>query len=164
MKIEIDLNDILGDECGAETLAEAVRRQVIEKMSSEIRTNIGKRIDAELSKVINETIREHITKFMPDTIAALLDAEYVMVDRYGDRAKEPTTFRKQLVKHIHEQMVYKESHYSSDENAFTKAIKGVVGDKVASFRSEFNTTVDSLFTKQCLEHAQKYLQKKLGIQ
>lgn len=91
---------------------------------------------------------------LTENAVSILEREYMRA----------TTFRKQLVKHIHEQMVYKESHYSSDENAFTKAIKGVVGDKVASFRSEFNTTVDSLFTKQCLEHAQKYLQKKLGIQ
>lgn len=36
MKIEIDLNEILGDETGVETLADSVRRQVTDKLSREI--------------------------------------------------------------------------------------------------------------------------------
>lgn len=58
MKIEIDLNQILGDESGVETLQESVRRQVVEKLSYEVRQNIAKKIDAEVAVCINESIKE----------------------------------------------------------------------------------------------------------
>jgi len=45
MKIEIDLNDILGDETGAETLQDSIKRQVIEKFTREIKAGISKRIE-----------------------------------------------------------------------------------------------------------------------
>lgn len=36
MKVEIDLNNILGNESGAETLADSVRRQVIDSIKQQI--------------------------------------------------------------------------------------------------------------------------------
>lgn len=163
MKIEIDLNDILGGEFETETLSDSIRRQVIEKLSSDIKSNIGKKIDAEIASFINQTIREHITKFMPDTIAALMDTEYRVVDRYGDRGKEPTTFRKELVKAIQENMVYQPNRYSSDENIFTKSVKAVVESNVSKFKTDFSNMVNAEFTKECFEYARTELQKKLGI-
>lgn len=163
MKIEIDLNDILGGEYGSESLADSIRRQVIDKLTEDMYGNIGKKIDTEVSRVINETIKEHITKFMPDTIAALMDTEYRIVDRYGDRVKEPTTFRKELVKAIQENMVYQPNRYSSDENIFTKSVKSVVESNVSKFKTDFNNMVNAEFTKECFEYARTELQKKLGI-
>lgn len=163
MKIEIDLNEILGDESGVETLADSVRRQVTDKLAREIKENIGKQIDRELSQTINDTIKEQLIKFMPDTIAELMNAEYVCVDRYGDRQKTPTTFRKELVKAIHEQMVYKKTSYQNDANAFTKAVDSVVEENVKDFKNNFNTLVSNLFTQQCFDYAKTELAKKLGV-
>jgi hypothetical protein len=53
MKIEIDLNDILGDEWGTETLADSVRRQVVEKLTQTVKEGVAKKIDHEVSRVIN---------------------------------------------------------------------------------------------------------------
>lgn len=163
MKIEIDLNEILGDEDGVETLADSVRRQVINKLTYEIKTNIQKHIDIEISKFIQETIKEHIVKFMPETIEHLMTTEYVQVDRYGDRKKEPTTFRKELIKAITEQMVYTKPQYSSDKNMFTKTIDDLVESKVNAFKTDFNKQVDASFTKECMDYAVTKLQQKLGI-
>lgn len=163
MKIEIDLNDIMGDESGVETLADSVRRQVIEKLSREVKEGIGRKIDSELSQVIGSTIRQAMESLMPSTIENLMEAEYKPVDRYGDRCKENTTFRKELVKTIHEQMVYKKTNYDSDKNAFTKAVDAVIAENVKHFQTEFNTLVNSQFTHSCFVYAQTELQKKLGI-
>ena len=54
MKVEIDLNDILGDEYGAETLQESVRRQVIDNLTLVIKEGVEKKIEAEVARVINQ--------------------------------------------------------------------------------------------------------------
>ncbi|MDQ5884497.1 MAG: hypothetical protein QG556_837 [Pseudomonadota bacterium] len=163
MKIEIDLNEILGDESGVETLADSVRRQVTNKLAREIKENIGNQIDRELSQAINGTIKEQLLKFMPDTIAELMNTEYVCVDRYGDRQKTPTTFRKELVKAIHEQMVYKKTNYQSDMNYFSKAVDSTIEENVKDFKNNFNTLVSKEFTQQCFDYAKTELAKKLGV-
>jgi len=163
MKIEIDLDEILGGEFETETLSESIRRQVIEKLSSDIKNNIGKKIDNEIASFINDTIREHITKFMPDTISTLFDTEYITVDRYGDRGKEPTTFRKELVKAIHENMQYSPARYSSDENIFTKAVKSIVESNVSKFKADFGDMVNAEFTKECFDYAVKKISERLKI-
>ncbi len=58
MKIEIDLNEILSDEYGSESLNDSIRRQVIDKLHNDVKAGIGKKIDTEISLAINSEIKE----------------------------------------------------------------------------------------------------------
>lgn len=164
MKIEIDLNDILGDEFGAETIQESVKRQVIEHLSREVKEGIGKRLDSEVSAMINSELKEALKARIPGLIDDLMTTEYTPVDRWGSYERDKTTtFRKELVKSINEQMVYKKARYESDKSAFTKAVDSVVSENVNEFERSFNKLVNDTFTRETMAHAMKTLREKFGI-
>jgi hypothetical protein len=162
MKIEIDLNDILGDENGSETIQESVRRQVIESVSETVKKGIGQRIDRAVGETISEQINLYLTGEMPHLLENIMDAEYTPVTRYG-QPEQPTSFRKELLKSITENMVYKKQSYSSNESAFTRAVDQVIDEKVKSFKADFTKQVDSHFTAAAMQFAVDTLKKKLGI-
>lgn len=165
MKIQIDLNEILGDpEYGVETLQDSVRRQVVAALTQKISTGIEKKIDSEVAKDIDESIKKNIESLTPQIFKDMLEAEYVPVDRYGDRKHgEKTTMRKQLVAVIQENMTYKKTSYSSDKNNFTRVVDEVLHSKISDFKSAFDKTINEMFVKECFEYAQNKLQAKLGI-
>lgn len=165
MKIEIDLNDILGggDEFAPENLQESIRRQVIEKMTHEIRQGISEKIDTKISQAIDASIKESLKEITPKLINELMDTQYVQVDTWGSR-KGPTTFREQVVKAINEQMVYQKAQYSSDNNAFTSAVDGVIKTNMEAFKKEFDSLVHKGFAAETMDYAVATLKKKLGIQ
>jgi hypothetical protein len=163
MKIEIDLNNILGDEFGSETLEESVRRQVAEALIAKMSAGMQKQIDLEISKTIKEQIDLHVKEKMPAIIEDVLSTEYVQCDRWGDRGVGPTTFRKELIKSINEKMVYKPTSYSSDKNVFTATVDDVIRAESAKFQKEFNSLVTTEFTKKVLVDALTTLKKTLGL-
>lgn len=162
MKIEIDLNDILGDEHGAESLQESVSRQVINAVTSGIQKGITHKIDEAVATTISQSISAYLEREMPGLLANIMDAEYVPVGRYGEKSS-PTSFRRELVRSINENMVYKRANYESDKNAFTKAVDQVVGSNLKEFKAEFQKQVDAQFTAQAMSYAAESLRKKLGI-
>lgn len=165
MKIEIDLNDILGgdEDTAPETLKESIQRQVIDNLTAKIHAGINRRLDDEVQKVLNEELKKAIQEKMPMILNQLFTEDYVPVDRYGSSSGKSTNFRAELVKAINEQMVYKRAQYDSDKNVFTRAVDQVVSENVAAFKTEFNKLVDSNFTQEVLHQAQKKLQERLGI-
>jgi hypothetical protein len=162
MKIEIDMNDILGDENGAETLQESVRRQVIDGMTASIRKSVDTQIQKAIAQTITTQVQTFIEAEMPGLMSELLVAEYTPVGRYGETSK-PTTFRAELVKSITENMVYRRANYESDKNAFTKAVDAVIEASMKEFRTDFQKQVDANFTAAAFEYATNSLKKKLGI-
>lgn len=162
MKIEIDLNDILGDEQGAETLQESVRRQVVQKMTETIKSGVGKRVDAEIGTIINDEIKSVISAQMPSLLNGLMEAEYTIVGTYGSRG-ETTTVRDQLVKMVTSQMTYIPKNYNSEKNAFTAAVDAVVSDRVGTFKADFDKTVDSKFIAEAMAYATKKLAERLNV-
>lgn len=162
MKIEIDLNDILGDENGAETLQESVRPQVIDSVSSTVKKGISAKIDAAISETITAAIQTYLDGELPALLANIMDSEYKPVGRYGEKG-DPTTFRKELVKAINENMVYKRAHYDSERNLFTRAVDDVVAENLKAFRAEFQKRVDADYTTYAMAYATEQLKKKLGI-
>lgn len=165
MKIEIDLNDILGGgEYGepAETLQDSIRRQVIDAIVKSTSDGIKRKINEETSRVINEALQAAVQEQMPALLADLMNAEYVPVDRYGSRAA-PTTFRNEMIKAIQEQMVYKKTSFSSDASAFTKAVDSVISENVNAFKVEFGKQVNSQFVAQAMQYAASEMSKRLGI-
>lgn len=161
MKVEIDLNDVFAEE--GETLHESIRRQIIDNMTTIVSTGIGKKVDSEVAKILNDEIRKVVTEKMPVIVNDLLTAEYMPVDRYGQYGRETTTFRKELVKAIHEQMIYKKCNYDSDKNAFSKAVDEVVKESVNSFKLAFNKQVDADYTAEVMAAATKKIQERLGL-
>lgn len=156
MELKINLEEVLGGE-GA--LADLVSEHV----NQVVRDGVGKKIDAALSIAIRETIDEAIKEKMPSLIDDVLNTPYVKVDRYGSRASAPTTFRKELVEAINEEMKYKKEGYSSRDNVFTQAVNSVVESQVTKFKTEFNKQVDASFVSEAMAYATKKLQERLGV-
>jgi len=158
MKIELDLDEILGGE-------ESIREQVVNMISNEVQSGLKKKLDSEVARVINESLAKAVGDKMPELVNAVLETPYIPVDRWGDRdfGSKPTTFRAQLVKSINEQMVYSKKTFSSDENAFTRAVDAVVSANISTFKAAFDKIVHEKFTNEAFAYATGQLKKKLGV-
>lgn len=164
MKIEIDLKDILFDEdYGPETMQESIKRQVVSNIEMKMLAGIEKKIDLEVSKAIDEQIKKSLDEIRPCLIKEILETEYISIDQYGQRSKEPTTFKKQLIKAVNETMVYKKTSYSSDRNAFTNAVDEVLTQQAAQFKKHFDEIITNEYVKETKSYAVKVLKEKLGI-
>jgi uncharacterized protein HemY len=162
MKIEIDLNDILGDEDGVETLQESVRRQVITTLTEQVKSGLKRQIEEETTKVINETLRAALKDRMPGLVDEVMMAEYTPVSRYGEKSA-PTTFKSELVKAISGEFVYRKTQYSSDQNAFTKAVEAVIAENMKAFKADFDKQVNAQFTAEAMAYAATKLRERLGV-
>lgn len=164
MKIEIDLDDVFrDDETGAgESIEESVRRQVITRLTDDYRKRLFSRFDQELSDIMQSQMAEVMKERMPELIDDILNATYTPVSSYGQRG-EPTTFRQEIIKSIAANMKYEPKNYSSEENAFTKAVKSVVELKTGEIKKEINAQVDEKFRKDALAFAVKQLSERLGL-
>jgi hypothetical protein len=163
MKIEIDLEQILHDEYGpSENLAESIRRQIIEKLSGDLRKRLFERIDSELAAVMREQIGKVMTEKMPELIDDIMNTKYTPISTYGQRA-EPTTFRDEVIKAIGANMKYEPKHYSSEENAFTKAVKSIVEQKTDAIKAEITKQVDVKFKEDAIKFAVSKLSERLGL-
>jgi hypothetical protein len=163
MKIEIDLNDILGSEFGdAESLAQSVKRQVIEQIKSELDKGIKKQIDSEISKMITDLIKVEIEKLMPVFVTEIMNVEYEKTTSWGEKQGK-TTFRNEMIKAITGEMKYERKNYTSDQNAFTNAVQSVLESETKKFQSEFNSVVTKQFTADTVKIVTDELRKKFGI-
>jgi len=164
MKIEINLNDVFSDENGdpSETMEDAVRRQIIEKLTGESKDRIFKRVDAEIGRVLTEQLESAISDKMPSIIDDLMNATYTPVGRYGERGS-PTTFREQLIASITSHMTYAPKTFSHEENVFTKAVKSIVDAKTNEIRKAILEQVDTNFRADAIKFAVAELSKRLGL-
>ena len=166
MKIEIDLNEILTDEFGpSENLAESIRRQVVESVKADINKKVKAQIENELSVHLQNSIKNEIDTLMPKLVPEILDAKYVIRDKYGSKGPE-TTFRDEMIKEIHNQLIYKpenDSYYRDRENTFTKAIRSIVGAETEKFKKEFDSIVTKEFTAATTKLVTDELRKKFAI-
>jgi len=164
MKIEIDLNNIFRDEDGNpdETLEESIRRQVTDKLSGDLRKRLFDRMDVELSKIMRDQISAVMTEKMPSLIDDILNVTYVPISQYGQRA-DPTTFRDEIIKSIAANMTYAPKNYSSDENAFTRAVKSVVEKQTSALQTALLAQIDAKFKDDAIKFAVSELSKRLGL-
>lgn len=162
MKIEIDLNDILGDEEGAESLQDSVRRQVVEAIVKRVGNGINAKIDKAVNETITAALNAHLKEKLPALIDDMLDQEFQPVGRYGDISPK-TTIRNEIARAIQHQCKYEPKTYSSDETTYTRVVREELSRQCSAFQKNFNSTVDAEFTKQALIYAQQKLAEKLGI-
>jgi len=156
MKIEIDLNDILGDEYGTESIQESVRRQVTDYLVNDFKKRVGKCLDVEIGKKVDEILKTQLDKKLPTMIEDLWDTKYVPTTIYGEK-KEETTLRNELIKKISEEMVYKKDRYNSKINVFTENVDKSVESIMKDFRKDFEKSINEEFRKEALLYAAKKL-------
>lgn len=163
MKIEIDLNNILGDDdYGSETLQESIRRQVIENLTSKMQKGVMATVDQEVRKQIGEAIQKYIADNMGTIMEQVFNQPYKSVDRYGTSGPE-TTFRQEIVKALHENMKYVKKSYDSEKNVYSKLIDDYVGQQVRTFQTEYFRQIDAQFLSECHDYAIKKLRERLKL-
>lgn len=164
MKIEIDLDDIFRDEDSnpQESLHDSIRRQVIDRMTGDLRKKLFANIDMRLSEIMNAQLAEVMADKMPALIDDIMNVEYTPVSFYGQKG-DPTTFRDEIINSIGKNMKYEPKQYSSDENAFTKAVKSIVEAKTGEIKKSILATVDDQFRKDAMNFAVTELSKRLGL-
>jgi len=163
MKIEINLNDIMGDEYGStESLAESIHRQVSDTIADHVRKGVTQKVNEEVNKAIQDGIAAELKSKMPSLVDDLMNAEYTPVNSWGAKS-ETTTVRAQLIKAVSENLVYKKQSYRSEENAFTKAVDATIEHLVSQFKADFNQKVDASFKQEALRVATTSILAKLGV-
>lgn len=164
MKIEIDLDTIFRTEDGEpnESLEEAVRREVLDRLSGDLRKRLFARLDETLATIMSAQVSEVVKEKMPSLIEDILNVSYTPVARYGDRGT-PTTFRNEIVKSIGEQMKYEPKSYGRDENPFTQAVRSIVDAKTDAIKDEITKRVDVQFKEDAIKFAVARLSERLGL-
>ena len=164
MKIEIDLDDIFRDENGnpEESLQDSIRRQVVAKLEGDMRNRMFSRIDTEVSEIMAKQINAVMSEKMPELIDDIMNTTYTPVSSYGSRS-EPTTFREQIIKSVAANMKYEPRHYSSEENAFTRAVKSIVEKQTNELQKALLAQIDTKFREDAIKFAVSELSKRLGL-
>lgn len=166
MKLEIDLNNIFrDDETGevAESLEEAIRRQVVDSLTNKFRERVQRQVDSDISKYVEEATKNALGDKLPVMIEDILNYEYTPVNRYGVKADTATTFRNEIIKAISSEMEYKPKNYHSDENAFTRSVRSIVSSQTEALKKEFEARIDAGFRKDALAWATTELAKRMGL-
>lgn len=164
MKIEIDLDDVFRDEDGnaEESLQDSIRRQVITRLEGDMRKRLFSQIDERLAAIMNKQISEVMTERMPGLIDDIMNTTYTPISTYGSRSA-PTTFREEIIKAVASNMEYRPKNYSSEENAFTRAVKSIVEEQTRAFQKDLIAQIDDKFRKDALSFAVAELSKRLGL-
>lgn len=165
MKIEIDLDDIFRDEEGepSETMQDAIRRQIIDRLSGDLRKRLFDRLDRDLTQVMQSEMSKVMQAKMPDLIDDIMNSTYTPVSRYGDRS-EPTTFRSEIIKAVAANLKYEPKPSSYEENTFTKAVKSIVEAKTDQIKKAIIEQVDVKFKTDAIAFAVKKLSERLGLE
>jgi hypothetical protein len=164
MKIEIDLDDVFHDENGypEESAQDSIRRQVLARLTTEYRERLFRRFDDQLAAVMQAQIQEVIKLQMPSLVDDIMNTEFTPVSNFGQRS-DPTTFRAEIVKAIGSELVYKPKSYSSEENTFTRAVKGVVSEQTKAIEKALRAEIDESFKRDAIVFAVAKLQERLGL-
>lgn len=167
MKIEIDLEDILGDEYGdSETLSESIRRQVIDNLTHTLSNTLSKKIITNIEDSVTEMIDGEVKNAAAlvgkELTDGMIDFEYTPIDGYG-RKSEKTTTRNEFIKNLTSQMVYKGTRYESDKSSFTKSVDSILEQELKKFKEQYNSIINETFTKEAFEYASFKMREKLKL-
>ncbi len=160
MKIDLDLSEILSE--GAEDVNESVKDAIINVVSQRIYVSIEKGIQNKISTILEKEMSLKVKEEMNVLVPSLLDYEFEETSSYG-RKSEKITVKNRILKDIERECVWKDGSYDSDKSAYTKTLKKIVADAMGAFKPAFDKEVNAMFTKECLEYAQKKLSERLGI-
>lgn len=159
MKIDLNLDEIF-DEGGS--VEDSIKERIIQTVVQRIYVKIERDLSSEIKKALETGIREKVNLALGMLIPTLLDEEFTPVSSYGEKGKT-TTVRNQILEQLKKECVVIKSNYSSDQNTFTKVMHQCIEEMSKDFKAELHKEIDSRFTKEALEYAQKALKEELGI-
>jgi hypothetical protein len=162
MQITIDLSDIFCSEDDPCDLQEAIKQEVVRHITATLTKGLHLQVAEEVTRIMDEQIASAVSEQMPGIIDDIINAEYTQVDRYGSRGRT-TTFRAELIKKVQEEMHYRPETYETKENTFTRSVRGIVKEQLATFKTEFDKKVDAAFIAEVHKYAIGALAHKLGI-
>lgn len=162
MKIDIDLSEIFedGNEDGA--VNASIKDLIIHTVTQRIYQKVERDISAMVSDILKKGITEKLNSYLSQLIPTLMDYEFEETATYGAK-KEKTTVKNRILKELERNCTYKNERYSSDNNAFTDAIKVTVAKHINDFKPAFDKEVNALFIKEAMDYAQTKLKERLGI-
>ena len=104
IQISIDLHDVFfgDDEYPNETLEEAIRRQVVAQIASEVKSQALKPISALVNGHVENAVAESVSSVLPKMIEEVLQSEYTVVGKWGEKGKT-TTLRNEIVETLTDQ-------------------------------------------------------------
>lgn len=153
MKIELDLDQILGD-------PEFLRNEIAERVASEMRDALKKKIHEQTSMAIQEAIRTSVETEIPKLMGDILDTEFTPVTSWGEKRK-PTTVRKEITRLV-SQDVTGEGKYG-EKSKIKIVVQETVNQALAAFRKEFSDQVNDQYRKEAMAYAVNTLKAKLGV-
>lgn len=162
MKIDIDLSEIFvdGDEGG--DVNQSIKDIIIDTVCSKIYARINKEITDKVSAILEKGITEKLNAYLSNLIPMLMEYEFQETAMYG-ASKEKTTVKNRILKTLETQCIFKEGRYDSENNAFTKAMRGIIENQMKAYKPEFDKQLNALFIKEAMDYAVTAVKKKLGI-
>jgi hypothetical protein len=162
MKIDVDLAEIFDE---GENVDDSIKERIIQTITNRIYSKIERDVSGAINEIVKSGTRERVDQFLEELIPNLMDYEYQETERYGVTQGTKTTVKREILRILQEQCVYKEarSGYSSDNNTFTKAMQNIIEKQMSTFKPMFDKELNAVFVKEAMAYAQTSLQKKLGI-
>lgn len=162
MKIDLSLDEIFDEEGGVE---DSIKDRIIQTVTQRIYTKIERDISRQLDEILKKGIEERLDAYLSDLIPSLMAYEFQETGYYGDEKEPKTTVKNKILRVLQQECIYKEARggYSSDQNAFTNAMKNIVEAQMKLYKPAFDKEINALFIKESMEYAQKKIQERLGI-
>lgn len=156
MQITINTADILGDEA-------TIRDEVIAQVSNALITSMRKQASDLLKEMLDKNLKDVVRETVQTVTDLSVDTKFTDCDSYGRSTGKELSLRDRIAGFVQEQCTFKNTAYSSDNNAFTKVVKDVVEKEVSKFKTEFTTLVTRQVVQQSMETAVATLKESLGI-
>lgn len=162
MKIDLDLDEILDE---GENVDDSIKERIIQTITNRIYAKIERDVSNIVDKLVHTGAKEKIESWLAEAIPNLMDYEFEETGCYGNKVGKKTTVRDRILQALQYECVYKEarSGYSSDNNAFTTAMKNIISTQLKEYYPKFDKEINAMFVKEALEYAVKKVQEKLGI-
>ena len=155
MQIIINTAEMLGDET-------TIRDEVIEQVSSALIKSFREQVANAVSEILDKHVTETAKSVLEEIAKAHLDTVITPTNEYGKQGT-PYTLRNKLAEIVASQCVYKAARYDGGKNTFSRTVDSVIETEMGKFKKEFNSLVNTLLVKNCLEEAQAKLRAACGI-
>lgn len=157
MKIEIDLKELFQEE--DESFEDAIRREVISSLTSQYRSEFS----GNLMQAVKLSIESEVKTFLMSELPKLMDLEFQEVNSWGRSEHGKKSVKNRILEALEKNTCYKETGWSSNDNAFTQVIKKYCDDVTREFRGELKTHINYAFKKECIAEATKVLKEEFGL-
>ncbi len=160
MKIDLDLSEIFSS--SGEDVNESVKESIINTVSDKIYKLIERSVQSKVSNIVENEIKVKVKSELDALIPSLLDYEFIETSHYGVTSPK-ISVRNRILQDIENQCKWRDGSFDSDKSPYTKAVKKMVEEQLAKFKSEFVNAVDSKFVDEAYKYAELKIKEKLKI-